>query len=89
MHDPLKLLPFQKRFLKAALDPATKYSVLSCPRGNGKTTLCAWLAEQYLTPGTPFHIPGGRSHIIAASINQAPGGMVIHLGASGQGAPSI
>ncbi len=63
--------PFQRRFLRAALRPLITVSVLSIPRGNGKSSLVAWLAKRYLTPGDDLHIAGTESHIIAASIGQA------------------
>lgn len=67
----LDLKPFQKRFLRAAFAPGITVSALSIPRGNGKSSLVAWLARRYLTPGDPLHVPGAESHILAASIGQA------------------
>src|SRR5438045_2516421 len=41
---PLKLGPFQKRFLKAVLADGIDASVLTTPRGNGKSTFGGALA---------------------------------------------
>ena len=67
----LDLLPFQRRFLAAALRPSTRIAALSLPRGNGKSTLAAYIAQRLLTPGDPLHVPGTESHIIAASLGQS------------------
>ncbi len=67
----LDLRPFQRRFVRSAFAPGITISGLSIPRGNGKSTLTAWLAKRYLTPGDSLHVPGAESHIIAASIGQA------------------
>ena len=40
----VKLAPFQKRFVKGALDPETQIAVLSIGRGNAKTALSAGVA---------------------------------------------
>ena len=67
----LNLLPFQRRFIKAALAPGIRTSALSLPRGNGKSTLVAWLGFRSLTPTDPLFVKGTESHIVAASIGQA------------------
>ena len=67
----LNLLPFQRRFLKSALAPGIRTSALSLPRGNGKSTLVAWLAARTLDPDDPLFVLGSESHIVAASIGQA------------------
>ena len=41
---PMKLAPFQRRFVRGALDPDTSIAVLSIGRGNAKTALAAGLA---------------------------------------------
>ncbi len=64
-------MPFQTRFLRRALAPGVDTAALSLPRGNGKSTLVAHLAQRFLTPGDPLHVAGAESHIIAASIGQA------------------
>lgn len=66
-----ELRPFQRRFLRGALDPATDTAALSLPRGNGKSSLAAWLAARALTPGDSLCRPGTESHLIAASVGQA------------------
>ena len=67
----LKLQPFQRRFLRSALAPGIRTSALSLPRGNGKSTLVAWLAARALTPGDALFVRGTESHLVAASIGQA------------------
>ena len=67
----LNLLPFQRRFLRSSLAPGIRTSALSLPRGNGKSTLVAWLAYRALTPDDPLFVAGSESHMVAASIGQA------------------
>ena len=58
----LDLLPFQRRFLKAAFTPAgIEVAALSLPRGSGKTTLLALLATRSLTPGDPLFVEGAQN----------------------------
>ena len=66
----MDLLPFQRRFVTAALKPGIRTAVLSLPRGNGKSTLAAWLMARCLTPGDELHRPGAEYHLCAASIGQ-------------------
>ena len=54
-----------------ALAPGVTTAALSLPRGNGKSTLVAWLARRALTPGDPLFVAGAESHVAAASIGQA------------------
>lgn len=42
--EPLKLAPFQKKFVRGALDPKNNIAVLSIGRGNAKTALSAGIA---------------------------------------------
>ena len=65
------LLPFQRRFIAAALRPGIRTVALSLPRGNGKSTLAAYLGLRCLTPGDTMYRAGTESHIAAASIRQA------------------
>ncbi|MCY4057576.1 MAG: hypothetical protein OXG44_06215 [Gammaproteobacteria bacterium] len=66
----LNLRPFQRRFLKGAFRPEVRTAALSIPRGNGKSTLAAWLMARCLTPGDKLHRPGAEFHLCAASIGQ-------------------
>lgn len=66
----LQLLPFQRRWIKAALRPGIRTAALSLPRGNGKSTLAAHLASRVLTPGDPMFRKGTESLIVAASLAQ-------------------
>ena len=67
----MKLMGFQREFIRAATAPDTLIAALSGPRGLGKTTLVAHLAHRFLTPGDQLHRPDGEAHIIAASMGQA------------------
>ena len=66
----LDLLPFQRRWLRRALAPDIRTGVLALSRGNGKSTLTAYLVARALTPGDPIHFPGTESHLCAASLGQ-------------------
>ena len=65
------LLPFQKRFLRSAFAPGIRTAALSLPRGNGKSSLAAHVAERHLTPGDKWFRPGREIVLCAASIEQA------------------
>jgi len=67
----LKLRPFQRPFVAAAVDPNIDICALSIPRGNGKSALAAHLLERGLTPGDALHVPGAEYLLCAASIEQA------------------
>ena len=67
----LKLKPFQRRFIKGALDPAVDVACLSLPRGNGKSALAGDLLSRVLDPGDSLFRPGTESVLLAASIEQA------------------
>ena len=75
------LLPFQRRFLKAALAPGIEVAALSLPRGNGKTTLLALLATRSLTPGDELFVEGAsecpdrwQHQAITAGVSPGAGG---------------
>src|SRR5262245_35264306 len=61
----LELQGFQKRIAAAAFGPERELLV-SLPRGNGKTTLCAALSLYHL-----LHRPQARVYCVAASAPQA------------------
>ena len=44
----MKLLPFQERFIRAALAPGIRTAALSVPRGNGKSTLAGRMLADHL-----------------------------------------
>lgn len=64
------MLPFQRRFLRRALAPDVRLAALSLPRGNGKSSLAAWLLARTLTKGDPLHQAGRESHLLAVSVAQ-------------------
>ena len=66
----LNLRPFQRTWLTSALAPGIRTAALSMPRGNGKTTLVAWLAKRLLTPDDELFAKGRESYLCAASIGQ-------------------
>lgn len=67
----LELRRFQRRFLRAAFAPGIRTAALSLPRGNGKSSLVAWLASRTLDPSDELFVAGAESHILSASIGQA------------------
>ena len=67
--EALNLLPWQRRFLRAALVPDRARAALSVARGNGKTTLVAGIAVAALV-GT-LSRPRGETVIVASSFQQA------------------
>ena len=65
-------LPFQNDFLRRTFVPGVRISVLSLPRGNGKSTLCGSLIlSRCLTPDDELHEPGREYLLVAGSIEQA------------------
>ena len=78
------LRPFQRRFLKAALAPGVEIAALSLPRGNGKTTLLAFLAARALTPGDPLFVTGASNVLTAGSIKQSRPGFRLARAALGE-----
>ena len=67
----IELRPFQRQFVRRAFAPGIDTGVLSLPRGNGKSTLSAWLLWQALTPGHPWNRPGLEYVLLAGSLEQA------------------
>ena len=67
----IELRPFQREFLRRAFSPGIRTAALSLPRGNGKTTLSAYILSRCLTPGDPWNQPGAEYLLGAASIEQA------------------
>ena len=65
------LLPFQRRFLRAAFAPGIEIAALSIPRGNGKSTLAAALLARSMTPGDSLFVEGADNKLIAGSFQQA------------------
>ena len=67
----IELRPFQRRFLAAATAPGIDVAALSMPRGNGKSSLAAYLLTRVMTETDPLFRPGTESVLCAASIQQA------------------
>ena len=65
-----ELRPFQRAFISGALAPGVDRAVLSLPRGNGKSSLCAHLVERALTPGDRLFRAGCETVLAAPSIEQ-------------------
>ena len=62
----MDLLSWQRRFVTAANRPAIRTAALSLPRGNGKTTLAAWLLSERLRK-----VDGTECVLLAGSLSQA------------------
>ena len=67
----IELRPFQRRFLARAFGPRIDTAALSIPRGNGKSTLAAYVLARALTPGDRCNLPGREYILLAASLEQA------------------
>ena len=65
------LAPFQRRFLRGSFRPGVFLSVLSGPRGLGKSSIAADILSAYLAPDGPLHRPGAESILLASSLDQA------------------
>ena len=65
------LRPFQKRFIRGALDTGIDTAVLSVPRGNGKSWLGGGILTRGMTPGDELHVPGAEYILCAGSLEQA------------------
>ena len=66
----MQLLQFQRRFLREAFRSGIRTAALSLPRGNGKSTLAAYLALRTVTPGDPLHVPGQTVLLVGPALNQ-------------------
>ena len=67
----INLLPMQRRFLNSALAAGIRTSCLSLPRGEGKSTLAAYILQRCLTPGDALFEVGAEYLLCAASLEQA------------------
>ena len=74
---PLRVLPWQRRFLRGALAPGVYESALTMARGGGKSTFTAALACAAIDG--PLAQPNSEVLIVAASLRQ---GAIIHRHAS-------
>lgn len=66
---PLRLMPWQRDFIRGAFAPGVQIAALTMGRGNGKTALAAGIASAYLDG--PLAQPRGQCIVAAASLNQA------------------
>ena len=67
----MRLLPFQRRWLRETWRPDTEISCLSLPRGGGKTTLAARIIADLLTPDHPRFDPTLETLGVSASLSQS------------------
>ena len=67
----IELLPSQLRFLSGALAPGVRTAALSLPRGEGKSTLAAYILERCMTPDDALFEEGAEYLLCAASIEGA------------------
>ena len=66
--EPFRLLPWERRFLRGVVSCGGD-AALSVPRGNGKTTLVATIADGAMRG--PLRQPRGEVVIVASSFDQA------------------
>ena len=69
--DEMDLRRFQKTFLRGVLASGIDTATLSMPRGNGKSTLAAYILTRGLTPGDSLWRPGAEYILLAGSLEQA------------------
>lgn len=67
---PWDLLPFQRKWLRGTLGQGIRTSALSIPRGNGKSSLVAWLCARSIWEGDELFGRGEEVYLAAASIGQ-------------------
>ena len=67
----IKLLPFQREFIKAVENPKYDTVAISGPRSLGKTFIAAEVLIRCLTPGDSLNQPGKEYILGAASLEQA------------------
>ena len=67
----MRLRQFQKRWIYGALSDGVRTACLSTPRGNGKTSLAAWLAYRAINPQSSLFTAGTESHLVSASLGQS------------------
>ena len=65
---PLRLFPWERRFIRGAFGPGIAEAAITVARGNGKTTLLAGCACAALDG--PLREPHGQVSIVAASFDQ-------------------
>ena len=65
------ILPFHRRFIRAAFAPGVQVAALSCPRGSAKTWIAAQLAALALVPGSPLWETRVEVLAVSASLQQS------------------
>ena len=68
---PLAMLPWERRFLRGVFSPGVTTAALSVGRGNGKSALLGAVGTAAVTPGSPIHVDGAETVIVASSLTQA------------------
>ncbi len=66
--EPFRVLPWQRRFIRGSFDRPGNTAALSVARGNGKTTLCAAIADAVLRG--PLNQPRAEVVCVASSFDQ-------------------
>ena len=66
----VRLLPFQRSWIRASFADGIDVGVLSAPRGSGKTMLLGRLAALAVTPGSPIYHAGDEVVCVAGTIEQ-------------------
>ena len=67
----IELRPFQQKFLRGALAPGIRRAALSLSRGQGKSTLAAYILKRCLTPGDVLFRAGAEYLLLSGSLDQA------------------
>ena len=67
----MKLLPFQREFIRAVENPKYDTVAISGPRTLGKTFIAAQVLIRCMTPGDSLHQPGKEYILGAATLEQA------------------
>ena len=67
--DPLRLFPWERRFLRGAFAPDVSTAALSVARGNGKSTLLAAVADAVVDG--PLVQRRGETVVVASSFSQS------------------
>ena len=68
---PVKLLAWQRRFLRGAFRPGVQDAALSLGRSNGKSTLMAALGAACVDEGGPLVSPRADNIVCASSFSQS------------------
>ncbi|MCY4535194.1 MAG: terminase large subunit [Bryobacterales bacterium] len=69
--EPIKLLPWQKRFLRCMFEESVSEAALSIARANGKSALLGAILAACVDPKGPLHAPRSVNLVVASTLSQA------------------